>query len=214
MNPQGFLVLFQSTSDTIVAGMLLSLAYLKMVQLLKPYTDQELNRIKETSIWQIFFVFLIALLIKMNDVDKNFLAVCLLLVFFANFAILFGQYLVHRFEWLSCGPQSVTWRAGDGEKEMEVEMESATSLVTFVGAMEGVGGSPGRISSDNGPHVSCGHARADSKVTPPSATDVVSTAAACSSSNIACDDDELHGSQLCVDTVEHTQSPFHCEASL
>jgi hypothetical protein len=63
-------------------GMLLSLAYLKMIQLLKPFTDPELNRIKETSIWQIFFIFLIALLLKTYEVDGGLLTVCLLLVFF------------------------------------------------------------------------------------------------------------------------------------
>jgi hypothetical protein len=71
MHCQGFLVLFQSTSDTIVAGMLLSLVYLKAIQWLAPFKDPMLNRIKETSVWQIFFVFLIALLIKMNDIDSK-----------------------------------------------------------------------------------------------------------------------------------------------
>ena len=75
MNHQGFLVLFRSTSDTIVAGMLLSLAYLKAIQWLAPFKDPALNRIKETSIWQIFFVFMIALLIKMDDIDSDFLVV-------------------------------------------------------------------------------------------------------------------------------------------
>jgi len=49
--------------------MLISLIYLKLMQLLQPFTDPGLNRIKETSIWQIFFVFLIALLLKTNEVD-------------------------------------------------------------------------------------------------------------------------------------------------
>lgn len=86
-------MLFQSTSDTIVAGMVLSLIYLKMIQLLKPFTDPGLNRIKETSIWQIFFVLFIALLLKTRAVNSDFLTVCLLLAFFANFILLLGQYL-------------------------------------------------------------------------------------------------------------------------
>jgi hypothetical protein len=91
---KGFLVLFRSTSDTIVAGMLLSLAYLKAIQWLAPFKDPALNLMKETSIWQIFFVFMIAQLIKMDDIDSDFLAICLMLVFFVNFLILLGQYLV------------------------------------------------------------------------------------------------------------------------
>ena len=87
-------MLFQSTSDTIVAGMLLSLTYIKLIQLLQPFTDPELNRIKETSIWQLFFVFQIALLLKTNSGKSEVLSVCLLIVFFINFIILLGKYLV------------------------------------------------------------------------------------------------------------------------
>ena len=99
---QGFLVLFQSTSDTIVAGMLLSLTYLKMIQLLRPFADHDLNRIKETSIWQIFFVFLIALLLKNRDVNSDILTICLFLIFFLNFFLLLGQSLVQCGQKRSC----------------------------------------------------------------------------------------------------------------
>jgi hypothetical protein len=44
--PSGLSLLFRSTSDTIVAGMLLSLAYLKAIQRLAPFKDPALNRIK------------------------------------------------------------------------------------------------------------------------------------------------------------------------
>jgi len=88
----GVLVLFNSTVDTIMAGVMLTLIYLKAVQLLQPFSDTQLNIIKEISLWQIFFVFLIALLIKMKDSHNDFLAVCLLVTFFANFIFLGGQY--------------------------------------------------------------------------------------------------------------------------
>ena len=84
-----------------MAGMVLSLTYLKVVQLLQPFTDPWLNQIKETSLWQIFFVFLIALLIEMNDVDRHFLTVCLMLAFFINFIVLGVQWLLRRCGWWS-----------------------------------------------------------------------------------------------------------------
>jgi hypothetical protein len=86
-----------------VAGMLLSLVYLKAIQWLAPFKDPTLNRIKETSVWQIFFVFTIALLIKMDDIDSDVLTFCLLLAFSINFFIMIGQYLVQ-----SCGRHVVT----------------------------------------------------------------------------------------------------------
>jgi hypothetical protein len=86
-------VLFESTADTIVAGMALSLTYIKVVQLLQPFKDPQLNLIKETSLWQIFFIFLIAMLIKMDEVDSEFLTMCLLLTFFMNFAMLGWQWV-------------------------------------------------------------------------------------------------------------------------
>jgi hypothetical protein len=117
-------VLFRSTSDTIVAGMLLSLAYLKAIQWLTPFKDPALNRIKETSVWQIFFVFLIALLIKMDDVDSEFLAASLLLVFFANIVIWLGQCLVQCCEHNAA---CVSRQVRDGEKVMKVEMQGSVS---------------------------------------------------------------------------------------
>ena len=140
---QGFLVLFQSTSDTIVAGMLLSLIYLKLIQLLQPFTDPGLNRIKETSIWQIFFVFLIALLLHTNSIDSDFLTVCLFVAFFINFILLLGQALVQywvRHVHVRRGSKSQSGRmTQDGEREMEMEMErrttlSATATATVPGA--------------------------------------------------------------------------------
>jgi hypothetical protein len=125
-------VLFRSTSDTIVAGMLLSLAYLKAIQWLAPFKDPALTRIKETSVWQIFFVFLIALLIKMDDVDGDFLAVCLILVFFVNFLILLGQYLAQRFGSHACVSRHVASEQIMGKDMMgagAVEMQNAASMV-------------------------------------------------------------------------------------
>jgi hypothetical protein len=127
VNHQGFLVLFRSTSDTIVAGMLLSLAYLKAIQWLAPFKDPALNRIKETSEWQIFFVFLIALLIKLGDTDSDFLVVCLMLAFFANFLILFGQYVVQYCGRYVCVPLSVARH--EAGKDKAVELQNVTSLV-------------------------------------------------------------------------------------
>jgi hypothetical protein len=123
-------VLFRSTSDTIVAGMMLSLVYVKAIQWLTPFKDPALNRIKETSLWQIFFVFFIALLIKMNDVDSDFLLVCLLLVFFVNFLILVGQYLL---QW--CGRRVCVSHTAAGQElekdvgSVEMQNHDVTSVV-------------------------------------------------------------------------------------
>jgi hypothetical protein len=114
-------VLFRSTSDTIVAGMLLSLVYLKAIQWLAPFKDPALNRIKETSIWQIFFVFQIALLIKMDDVDRDLLTACLLFVFFVNFFLMLGQYLLQYGD--VCTPTSLSGDAG-------IEMEKCVSVLS------------------------------------------------------------------------------------
>jgi hypothetical protein len=117
--------------------MLLSLIYLKLVQLLKPHSDPVLNRIKETSIWQIFFVFLIALLLHTNAVESVFLTVCLMLVFFGNFILLLGQYLVQY--WLR---HACVWCGVEGEVAMEIEMEKRISLSTFASAS-----APGLVST-------------------------------------------------------------------
>ena len=108
-------MLFQSTKDTIVAGMLLSLIYL--------------NRIKETSIWQIFFVFLIALLLKTNAVHSDFLTICLLLVFFGNFILLLGQYLVkwlqHVCVFLGCG---IGKHSSDDKNELDLNVQQEVEV--------------------------------------------------------------------------------------
>jgi hypothetical protein len=130
INCQGFLVLFRSTSDTIVAGMLLSLAYLKAIQWLAPFKDPVMNRIKETSLWQIFFVFFIALLIKMDDVNSDMLVVCLMLVFFANFWILLGQYLVQYCGRHLCVPDTAARRVGNNVMGA-VEMQNVTTSLVL-----------------------------------------------------------------------------------
>lgn len=121
---QGFLVLFHSTWNTVVAGMLLSLTYLKTVQLLRPFKDPELNRIKETSVWQIFFVFLIALLIKTEEIDSNSLTACLLLVFFFHFFLLLGKYVVRYWE------RRVAKSPGEADSEAEMVTIKISSTLT------------------------------------------------------------------------------------
>jgi hypothetical protein len=91
---QGFLVLFNSTFDTIIAGMMLSIVYMKLVQVLKPYVDDELNRMKEISLWQIFFVFFLALLIKMDNYDNWALTLFVVVVFFAYFILAVMRYML------------------------------------------------------------------------------------------------------------------------
>jgi hypothetical protein len=203
---QGFLVLFRSTSDTIVAGMLLSLAYLKAIQWLAPFKDPALNLMKETTVWQIFFVFLIALLIKMDDFDSGILVVCLMLVFFVNFLILLGQYLLQ-----CCGHRHVCvpdTAASHQEEEYKdtggaVEMQRVTSLVVspdtpssscssssssvVSAAREGSGGS--EINNIN------------------NTTTAVPAAAGSQSQSSPCSDMMHTGA---VDTRHrHTHSPFH-----
>jgi hypothetical protein len=216
---QGFLVLFRSTSDTIVAGMLLSLAYLKAIQWLAPFKDPALNRIKEISVWQIFFVFMIALLIKMDDIDSDFLAVCLLLVFFVNFLILLGQYLVK-----CCSvrvPRSgVSRKAGDEKNHFEeVEMRAvvspadtlSSSLVNDTGTVEEESGSEDgtagiTTTTTTAGGIITGHERvaADSVTVSPLAVAAAAGSQSQSQSSSASD------MMLHTDTaVEHTHSPLH-----
>ena len=118
-------MLFESTADTIVAGIVLSLIYLKAVQLLQPYADEQLNIIKETSLWQIFFVFLIALLIMMDNVDRDFLTVCLLITFFVNILIVGGQLVLHGCIRLNCVGSTDTDSSFDVGRATEVEMSTS-----------------------------------------------------------------------------------------
>ena len=113
-----------------MAGMLLSLIYLKLIQLLQPFTDPGLNRIKETSIWQIFFVFLIAHFLKTDTIDTDFLTVCLLLVFFCNFILLLGQYLVqHCVRCMRASlPRDLRSQSIAVEKDREKEKESNMTM--------------------------------------------------------------------------------------
>ena len=52
---------------------------------------------KETSLWQIFFIFFISLLIKYIHIDSNFLKWFLVVTFFANFIIFFVNFVSSRF---------------------------------------------------------------------------------------------------------------------
>ena len=52
---------------------------------------------KETSLWQIFFIFFISLLIKYVHIDSNFLKWFLVVTFFANFIIFFVNFVSSRF---------------------------------------------------------------------------------------------------------------------
>jgi hypothetical protein len=169
-----------------VAGMLLSLIYLKMVQLLKPFTDPAMNRIKETSIWQIFFVFLIALLLNTNAVDSVLLTVCLMLVFLGNLIILLGQYLVQyllRYASAWCG---VRMQSGGVEKEVAIEMKTIWRASLSVSP-------PGLVtaSADNGSSSSNGNSSSSS------VEDKVTTD----------DTDE-------IDRQRQIRSPFHPQTSL
>jgi len=128
-------VLFHSTADTIVAGILLTLVYLKTIQLLHPFADQQLNIIKETSLWQIFLVFFIALLIKMNDVNSDFLTASLILTFFANFLLMGWQWmsrsLVHGAKFVCAWCQVCTESRGRAPRPTDVEMSMVDTTGSF-----------------------------------------------------------------------------------
>mgnify|MGYP003386388082 CR=1 FL=1 len=228
-------MLFQSTSDTIVAGMLLSLTYLKLIQLLQPFTDPGLNRIKETSIWQIFFVFLIALLLKTNAVDSDFLTVCLLLIFFMNFILLVGQYVAQCLLRYACvGVKRDSKRrsggvekGGDRDVSMEMEMDRRTTLsaslpgvmsaITSSGQQKSRGSSRGSSSrgsssggAGGGGRGSVEEMREDAVVTrDPSSTGSTGSTSIREDSVRSAVDTDVHT------TDQHAQirSPFHCETS-
>jgi hypothetical protein len=212
MNRQGFLVLFRSTSDTIVAGMLLSLAYLKAIQWLMPFQDPELNRIKETSIWQIFFVFQIALLIKMDDVDRDLLTACLLFVFFVNILILLVQYLVQ-----CCGRHVCVHSTAAGEvgKDMgAVEMQKTSALAISNDAFssgsdvrEGSGSEDITITTTAGG--SAGHHVRVTASSVPGPPPAVPTAAGSQSQSQSQSQSSPSSNTHSVVGHSHTHSPFH-----
>ena len=129
--------------NKIVAGIVISLVYLKMIQVLKPFKDPQLNVIKETSLWQIFFVFQIALVItKDSEVDRNFITFCLMLAFFMNVVILVFQYVVQYFKgfWITEGAYD-----HKGKRTSEVELRdnpmscaAKARNVTADGSVEGI----------------------------------------------------------------------------
>ena len=147
---QGFLILVHSTSVKIFAGIAATLCYLKLVQHFQPYADHELNRMKETSLWQIFSIFFLALLIKTDEIDSSPLKVLLVTTFFADFIILFcvfcAQYLrkvaaEHRprtrrgtereTEMDYRNTPSPLHKASACDEEMEMEMETTDRLSSF-----------------------------------------------------------------------------------
>lgn len=102
---------------------MLSLAYLKALQVKKPFIDPELNLIKETSIWQIYFVFLIALMIQIDEIDRMVLTMALMFVFFANIIIFVGKWLAHCLEPLVSKSQSVD---DSGVEVMDLSLTSSS----------------------------------------------------------------------------------------
>ena len=75
----------------------MTLCYLKLVQYFKPYIDDKLNHMKETSLWQIYVIFFLALLIKYTYVDDKVIKYFLIVTFFANFIILFFDITLQYF---------------------------------------------------------------------------------------------------------------------
>lgn len=120
----------------IFVGMVATFIYLKLVQHFEPYIDRELNRMKETSLWQIAFILLLALLIKADEINFSALRAFLVITFFANFIVLLCEQSVH----------FIRGRAGATTAAMEEnELMDMPSAVQGYGC---AGGDEGRVSSE------------------------------------------------------------------
>jgi hypothetical protein len=83
----GVLVLIaQGSALQIVIGLLLSLLFIRLYDSFDPFDDHVVSAVKNLSQWQIFFVFLIALLFKadFSSIDTEALTGCLIFIIFAN----------------------------------------------------------------------------------------------------------------------------------
>lgn len=68
----GFLVLIsQGGYAQIIVGVCLAFTYAKMHDICQPYEDHRLNVVKSISLWQIVFIFSIALISSTNMFDNN-----------------------------------------------------------------------------------------------------------------------------------------------
>jgi hypothetical protein len=86
----GVLVLIvQGSAVQIIVGISFSLFFMKLYDTYRPYADNAIQGFQSISQWQIFTIFLIALLLKADfgSIDIIALDVCLILAIFANFVI-------------------------------------------------------------------------------------------------------------------------------
>jgi hypothetical protein len=94
----GALVLIaQGSAIQIVVGLFFSIASTLLHNYFEPYLDYNLQAAKRISLWQIFGLFFVALLLKADfgSIRKSALGVCLLLILFCGVANDISLYLWH-----------------------------------------------------------------------------------------------------------------------
>jgi hypothetical protein len=108
----GFLVLInQGSSSQVIIGSLFAIAYVKLHEVYRPYEDSRLNVAKGMSLWQIYFIFFLALisyaeLVNRDDITFNVVVVC---VMFINFPLeMLIAYVLPHFRVNTINNSSVT----------------------------------------------------------------------------------------------------------
>lgn len=127
----GVLVLVNEGSSTqILMGLLFSLVFIKLYELCKPYQDHVIQRIKDISLWQIFFIFGCALLINGEYVESQDTYVVVFMVF-----VIFVNMLVDVLRWFYvsyieyCTRPAEAIRASRSERSSSITSRKSTAKV-------------------------------------------------------------------------------------
>jgi hypothetical protein len=85
---------------------------------------------KEMSLWQIFFIFFLALLIKSDEIDASALTVLLVATFFANCIVFFCNYTVQYLLKVTIHTTRPPTRINSETAERETEMDYRKTTTT------------------------------------------------------------------------------------
>lgn len=82
-------VIGRGSANQIIVGIVVALVFLKLCDVYRPYIDRKVQAIKDISQWQIFSVFILALILKakFNSIETGVLDAFLILAIVVNFVI-------------------------------------------------------------------------------------------------------------------------------
>lgn len=102
-------VISQGSAVQIIIGVAVSLLFVKITDIYRPYADRKIQTLREICQWQIFSVFFIAILLKADfgSVERVALDVFLVLVVMANLALDVLQAIWSRLDRSIVGDQTI-----------------------------------------------------------------------------------------------------------